>query len=43
MWETRWLDNAKTVGEIWRMRDWPGYPPAPCKEGAIRIQRKEAG
>jgi len=40
MWEVRWLDEAKTVGEIWRMGDYPDLPPAPCNEGVIRIVRR---
>ena len=35
MFEVRWNED-RTVGEIWRVRNYPGYPPAPIREGTIR-------
>jgi len=35
MWVIRW-NKEKTEGIIWRLRDYPPYPTAPCIEGKIR-------
>lgn len=41
-WKIRWLNPEKTEGEIIRVKDWRGLPPAPCVEGKIRLFPKEA-
>jgi hypothetical protein len=40
MWEIRWNED-RTEGEIWRMKNWPGFPKAPVREGTITIKRGE--
>lgn len=35
MWIVRW-NAARTVGLVWRVRDWKGRPAAPCVEGVMR-------
>ncbi len=34
-WTVRW-NRAKTIGLVWRVRDWGGRPQAPVVEGVMR-------
>lgn len=43
MWEIRWLNKERTVGEVWRVQDCKPLPKAPCREGTIRIERTPEG
>ena len=39
MWLIHWLDEEKTVGEVYRMKPYPPYPRPPQYEGTIRRTR----